>query len=327
MTSNSRSRPTHEDDARLILAVRAARNVVLATTEVSARARPTSSAAPGRTAACRSAAASRPTRTTASTWTTGSARCRSACSAWSSFPIAAARTALGHQPHLPSGNSTWIDFPGPPGTIPRLSYSDVARGKFKPSDVRGKIVVVGATAESLHDYHSTSTSGGGLMAGPEIQAASMVTALAGFPLYDSPRWLDILLLVALGIAAPLTALRVRIFVALGVGDPRAGAVPRRRPDRLQPRHDPDRRLPDARRGRCPLGHGRDPRRHRRLRARAGARRLRALRPRGRRRRGAAQRRRDPARRRAARGDGHVQRPARLHLASPRRSSRRPSSAP
>ena len=66
----------------------------------------------------------------------------------------------------------------------------------------------------------------------------------------------------------------------------------------------------------------DPRRHRRLRARAGARRLRALRPRGRRRRGAAQRRRDPARRRAARGHGHVQRPARLHERSPRRSSRR-----
>ena len=134
-----------------------------------------------------------------------------------SFPIAAATTALGHKPDAPSGDSAWIDFPGPPGTIPRLSYSDVARGKFKPTDVRGKIVVVGATAESLHDYHSTSTSGGGLMAGPEIQAASMVTALAGFPLYGSPRWLDILLLVALGIAAPLTALRTRIFVALGVG--------------------------------------------------------------------------------------------------------------
>ena len=83
-----------------------------------------------------------------------------------SFPIAAARTALGHQPHLPSGNSTWIDFPGPPGTIPRLSYSDVARGKFKPSDVRGKIVVVGATAESLHDYHSTSTSAAGSWQAP-----------------------------------------------------------------------------------------------------------------------------------------------------------------
>ena len=71
--------------------------------------------------------------------------------------------------------------------------------------------------------------------------------------------------------------------------------------------------PVARRHRCPPRHRAHPRRHRRLRARAGARRLRALRPRGRRRRGAAQRRRDPARRRAARGHGHVQRPARLHL--------------
>ena len=135
-----------------------------------------------------------------------------------SFPIAAARTALGHKPHLPSGNSAWIDFPGPPGTIPRLSYSDVARGKFKPSDVRGKIVVVGATAESLHDYHSTSTSGGGLMAGPEIQAASM---------RDRARRLPAARLARAGStsccsspsASPRrsTALRLRIFVALGIG--------------------------------------------------------------------------------------------------------------
>ena len=108
-----------------------------------------------------------------------------------SFPIAAARTALGHQPHLPSGDSAWIDFPGPPGTIPRLSYSDVARGKFKPSDVRGKVVVVGGTAPSLQDYHSTSTSGGGLMAGPEIQAASITSALDGFPLHSAPDWLNV----------------------------------------------------------------------------------------------------------------------------------------
>jgi adenylate cyclase len=134
-----------------------------------------------------------------------------------SFPIAAATTALGHKPKLPSGNTAWIDFPGPPATIRRLSFSDVARGKFKPSDVRGKVVVVGGTAPVLHDYHSTSTSGGGLMAGPEIQAASITTALDGFPLHSAPDWLNALLVVVLGIAAPLAALRFRIFVALAIG--------------------------------------------------------------------------------------------------------------
>ena len=77
---------TDEDDARLILAVRAARNVVLATTEVSDTGTTNIFGGAGRTAACPTAAASRPTRTTASTWTTGSARCRSACSAWSASP-------------------------------------------------------------------------------------------------------------------------------------------------------------------------------------------------------------------------------------------------
>jgi adenylate cyclase len=91
------------------------------------------------------------------------------------------------------------------------------RGRFPASAVRGKVVVVGATAPSLHDQHSTSTSSGGLMSGPEVHAAAVATALDDFPLRDAPRWLDILLVVALGVVAPLAALRTRIFVALGAG--------------------------------------------------------------------------------------------------------------
>ena len=43
------------------------------------------------------------------------------------------------------------------------------------------------------------------------------TALDGFPLEDAPRWLDIVLLVALGVLAPMAALRLRIFPALAIG--------------------------------------------------------------------------------------------------------------
>jgi len=210
-------RTNDEDDGRLILAVRGARNVVLATTEVSRTGKTNIFGGAGKNGGL---PFSRGIPANSNYRVDVDDRIRQmpfSLQRLVSFPIAAATTALGHPPPLPSGDSAWIDFPGPPSTIPRLSYSDVARGKFKASDVRGKIVVVGATAESLHDYHSTSTSGGGLMAGPEIQAASMVTALAGFPLHDSPRWLDIVLLVALGIAAPLAALRLGIFVALGIG--------------------------------------------------------------------------------------------------------------
>ncbi len=210
-------RTTDEDDGRLILAVRAARNVVLATTEVSDQGTTNIFGGAGKDGGLPFSRGIPANSNYSVDVDDRIRRMPFSLQRLVSFPIAAARTALGHQPHLPKGNSAWIDFPGPPGTIPRLSYSDVARGRFKPSDVRGKIVVVGATAESLHDYHSTSTSGGGLMAGPEIQAASMVTALAGFPLHSAPRWVDLLLLVALGIAAPLSALRLRIFIALGIG--------------------------------------------------------------------------------------------------------------
>jgi adenylate cyclase len=206
-----------EDDGRLILAVRAARNVVLATTEVSDKGTTNIFGGAGKNGGLPYSRGIPANTNYAVDADDRIRRLPFSVQRLVSFPIAAARTALGHQPDLPSGNSAWVDYPGPPGTIRRLSYSDVARGKFRASDVRGKVVVVGATAESLHDYHSTSTSGGGLMAGPEIQAASIVTALAGFPLHDAPGWLNAVLLITLGIAAPLAALRLRIFVALGIG--------------------------------------------------------------------------------------------------------------
>ena len=135
-----------------------------------------------------------------------------------SFPIAAARTALGHTPR-PAERRQRLDRL--PGTARHDPQAELLGRRRAATSSRATCAARSSWSapprQSLHDYHSTSTSGGGLMAGPEIQAASMVTALAGFPLYDSPRWLDILLLVALGIAAPLTALRMRIFVALGIG--------------------------------------------------------------------------------------------------------------
>ena len=86
------------------------------------------------------------------------------------------------------------------------------------------------------------------MPGPEIQASAVVTALAGFPLDDAPAGSTSLLIVAArhrSRRSPRCALR--IFVALGFGLARARRVPRRRPDRLQPRRDRLRRLPGSRR--------------------------------------------------------------------------------
>jgi adenylate cyclase len=133
------------------------------------------------------------------------------------FPIAAARLALGRAPEPPLGTSAWIDYAGPPGTVKRISFSDVVKGTFPASAVRGKVVVVGATAPTLQDLHATSASHSVLMPGPEVHANAIATAMAGFPLRNAPGWVNVLLIVVLGVAAPLAALRLSIFIAVGIG--------------------------------------------------------------------------------------------------------------
>jgi CHASE2 domain-containing sensor protein len=77
-------------------------------------------------------------------------------------------------------------------------------GLFKPEVFRGKIVVVGATAQVLQDIHGTSV---GQMSGPEVEANAIVTILAGFPL-RTRHALDLALIVALALVMPLASLRL-----------------------------------------------------------------------------------------------------------------------
>jgi adenylate cyclase len=113
------------------------------------------------------------------------------------------------------GHLAWIDFIGPPGTVPEYSLSRVARHKFKPGTFKGKVVVVGPTAPSLQDYHSTST--GPLMSGPELQANVVASALEGFPLQSPPQWLDLLLILTCGVIVPLAGLRLSLRGTLFFG--------------------------------------------------------------------------------------------------------------
>ena len=104
-----------------------------------------------------------------------------------------------------------IDFAGPPGTVSFVSYKNVFLGHFPASLVRGKTVIIGATSAILQDVHQTATSGSGssgnLMAGTEIVANEAATVLHGIPLRDATGWVNVLLIVALGFAAPLLGLR------------------------------------------------------------------------------------------------------------------------
>lgn len=105
------------------------------------------------------------------------------------------------------GGSAWIDFRGPPGTIPSVSFSELIAGHVPKSAIAGKAIVIGATSPVLQDMHATSTTSGTPMAGPEVQANALWTALHGNPLRSAPGWLAILSIVAAGLAAPLAERR------------------------------------------------------------------------------------------------------------------------
>lgn len=124
-----------------------------------------------------------------------------------SFALAAAQSydpAVGGS--VPAG--ALIDYPGPPGTVPALSFLEVLADRFDTSAVRGKVVVVGPTAPVLQDIHQTPV--GAAMAGAEIQADAIATALDGFPLREVSALTTALVLLGLGLIVPLLAIVPRL---------------------------------------------------------------------------------------------------------------------
>jgi adenylate cyclase len=131
------------------------------------------------------------------------------------FAVAAAESAGAEVDRGSAGTKEpWIDYRGPPGTIPSYSFVDVLRGDVPAGAFRGKTVVVGAAAPSLKDVHVTPASGDHEMSGPEVQANAIWTVEQGFPLGSSPGWLDVLLIAALAFVAPAATLRLRVTPAL-----------------------------------------------------------------------------------------------------------------
>ena len=141
-----------------------------------------------------------------------------------SIAVVAMRRLTGHPPD-PSGfrdGKAWIDFRGPPGTVPTVSFSDVVNGLVPDAKIRGKVVVVGATAPTLRDVHSTPVGGEELMPGAEVQANAIWTALDGLPLRSATPALNLLLLALLAMVAPLARWRLPLG-AVGAVTVLAGA--------------------------------------------------------------------------------------------------------
>jgi adenylate cyclase len=133
------------------------------------------------------------------------------------FAVASAQIYRDRKVGPPPAGADWIDFEGGPETFRHISFVDVQKNEFDPADVRGKIVVVGATTTALQDIRETSTTNQRPMAGPEVHANAITTVLDGYPLRSAPDWVDILVIVALGVFGPLIAIRLRMLFAVPLG--------------------------------------------------------------------------------------------------------------
>jgi adenylate cyclase len=211
-------RTTPRDDGALINSVAAAKNVVLATTEVDEKGH---TAIFGGDSVLRQIGARAGNGVLPADSDGVIRRTPFETSGLTSFGIVAAEVARGRLIEPPSSPSPWIDFAGPPGTVKTYSFSHVLDGKVDPSAFTGKIVIVGPSAPSLQDIHATSTAGREWMSGAEIQANVADTALRGFPLRDLPRGFGPLFIVLLGFVAPVAGLWLRgwrpLLVALAAG--------------------------------------------------------------------------------------------------------------
>ncbi|WDP92513.1 MAG: CHASE2 domain-containing protein [Desulfobacter sp.] len=73
-----------------------------------------------------------------------------------------------------------INYYGPPGTIPSLSFSDILENKYPPVFFKNKILVLGLTAAGIDQDHLTSFSQNrDRMPGVELQATVLANLLDG----------------------------------------------------------------------------------------------------------------------------------------------------
>jgi adenylate cyclase len=110
-------------------------------------------------------------------------------------------------------NAAWVDFPGPPGTVPTYSLLDVVRGRVPDKAFAGKIVLVGPNDPLERDIVDTPASDAP-MPGTELLADATATVLGGLPLRSAAGVVNALLLLALALPAPLLALRRSALLVL-----------------------------------------------------------------------------------------------------------------
>jgi CHASE2 domain-containing sensor protein/predicted Ser/Thr protein kinase len=141
------------------------------------------------------------------------------------LPVRAAELLTGHpvsERHFP-GNFAWIDYAGPPRTIPTYSFGDVIAGHVAPGTFAGKTVLVGITDPASKDVFVTPVSSTP-MAGTELLGNSLNTILNGFPLTPAGGIVNVLLILALAAFPALVGLRLPALYVLGASLLAAGML-------------------------------------------------------------------------------------------------------
>ncbi len=103
----------------------------------------------------------------------------------------------------------FINFRGPPRTYPVVPYYRVLRDEVERSFFKDKIVVVGATAPSLHDLYPTPYSASQPTSGAEIQANCVETLAANDPIIPFSGWGYVVVFALLATLTIWAAMRVR----------------------------------------------------------------------------------------------------------------------
>ena len=131
-------------------------------------------------------------------------RVRHAVDGLETFAVVTAEVATGRQVAPFPEDEAWIDYYGPPETIRKVRFIHVLRDEILPEFFRDKIVVVGTSLASEQDLHPTPV--GENMPGGEVQANAIATVLRGLPLESVPREVTLALILAFGLAIPLSGL-------------------------------------------------------------------------------------------------------------------------
>ncbi|MDO8282995.1 MAG: adenylate/guanylate cyclase domain-containing protein [Thermodesulfovibrionia bacterium] len=116
---------------------------------------------------------------------------------------------LGNKRYIPTDEygRTLINYYGPNMTFTHISISDILEGNIKPEELRGKIILIGATAVGIYDLRVTPISAA--MPGIEKHASVIASLIDGKHLKTIPSYVNLAILLSTGFLFSLIFTRLK----------------------------------------------------------------------------------------------------------------------